>query len=100
VLGLTDDEFYSLTPFQFHLLLDQHEVKTKHQELLFGIVSSTVANYSMVRGKAPVSAKEFMPSSWGKDKPAPVKKLTKKDRQKIADNLRMTLAPFVSVSKP
>ncbi len=78
MVGLTDDEFYSLTPRQFHLLLEQYEHKVEHTEMLAGIISSTVANWSMGSPKKPLSHTDFMPSQWAKEKPIRHRKPTAK----------------------
>jgi hypothetical protein len=65
-LGLTDRQFYALTPRQYHVLLDQHRECVEHQdyhrELLTGIIASTVANFAMGAPKKPLSPRDFMPS--------------------------------------
>jgi hypothetical protein len=60
-LGLTDRQFYRLTPRQLHLLLDRHREQVDHQELLTGIIAAAVYNSSMNRPKQPLSPKHFMP---------------------------------------
>jgi hypothetical protein len=94
-LGLTDDEFYSLTPRQFHLLLEEHQHVVEHQEMLFGIVASTVANWSMHGVKKPLSHTDYMPSQWMKEK---VITRTRKERQKpkiLAAKIRVLFAGLV-----
>ena len=60
-LGLSDKAFYALTPRQFHLLVDQHRERVEHQELLTGILASTIANWSMGAPKEPLAPSVFMP---------------------------------------
>ena len=65
-MGLTDDEFGNLTPYQFEGLLDRHKQRMEREELLMGIVASTVANTGFARPEEPVAPKDFMPSQLGK----------------------------------
>jgi hypothetical protein len=91
VLHLTDDEFFSLTPRQYHLLLDQHQRITEHDELLTGIIASTVANFSMARLEKPTNAADFMPSVLAKDNQP--KKLRKPSAKVLAAKVRAIFGP-------
>jgi len=66
------------------LLLDRHRERTEHQELLAGIVASTIANYAGRTLKDGVSAapSQFMPSKPRKPKRAQI------DRERIAEGTR------------
>lgn len=59
VLGLTDDQFYALTPRQFHLLLDRKLDEIRHREYLTGLMAATVANFSLGAPKEPVRPRDF-----------------------------------------
>jgi hypothetical protein len=74
ILGLTDDEFFRLTPRQFHILLNRHKEVIEHQELLAGIVACVTANFSMGRPDPPREPQDYMPSQWAQ-------KNTKKKRK-------------------
>lgn len=66
VLHLTDEEFYALTPKQFHLLLDQYEYRViQQQEFLFAQLTAVVVNYGYCRPRYPALARDFMPSMYG-----------------------------------
>lgn len=68
VLGLTDDDFFALTPRQFHLLKDRHSEVIEHDELLTGIIASVVANYGgMVKPESPKVPTDYMPTQWAKN---------------------------------
>jgi hypothetical protein len=67
VLGLSDEEFYSLTPKQLYMLLDEHERQIEHQEFMLAQVCSTTANWSMCAPKQPLKPEMFMPSAWAKE---------------------------------
>jgi hypothetical protein len=72
------------------LLLDRYNTIRKseefHQELLTGIIASTVGNFSMVGLKKPLQPEDFMPSQWGKTSLVKPKKtrMTAKKREKLA----------------
>jgi hypothetical protein len=94
-LGLSDDQFYCLTPRQFHLLLDQHREQVEHQELLSGIIASAVANWSMGAPKKPLAPADFMPSRRDREEKSP-----RLNRKRIADNVRSFLQGQVRKQKP
>jgi len=96
VLHLTDDEFYSLTPRQYHALLDQHEHQRAFHEFLFGQVCSTVANWSMASPKEPLQPRQFMPSEWSKEEPVRKKSTRKADPQALADKIRLLFKDAVT----
>jgi hypothetical protein len=52
-----------MTPRQYHLLLDRRNLKTKHQELLNGILCACVVNFSIGAPKKQVKASDFMPTT-------------------------------------
>jgi hypothetical protein len=83
-LKLTDDQFLDLTPRQLQLLNDRHKEQTDHEELLAGIIASTLANYSFAGVKKPLVPADFMPSQWAKKKP----KKERPNRKRIAQNIR------------
>ena len=83
---MTDEEFYRLTPRQFHLLVDQHRERVEHQELLTGIIASTVANWSMGAPKQPLSPSDFMLSR----KRDPVKK-ERLNRKRVSAQIRSVM---------
>ena len=59
-LLLTDAEFWSLTPRQFHALLHRHKSRLERDNYFVGLVASVTANYSMCRPDPPFSASDFM----------------------------------------
>jgi hypothetical protein len=91
-LGLTDEEFYALTPRQFHLLIDQHRERVEHQELLAGTVASAVANWSMKSPKEPLCAADFMPSRRDREKEKP----RRVNRRRVATRVRAFLAAQIN----
>jgi hypothetical protein len=62
VLGLSDEEFYALTPKQFWYLMDAQHAQTEHTELLFGQVCATICNWGYMRPKELLNPSQFMPS--------------------------------------
>ena len=76
--GLTDDEFGNMTPYQFEGLLDRHKQRMDREELLNGILASTVANCGFARPEEPVAPRDFMPSQMGKP-PEAMERMTAED---------------------
>lgn len=83
--GLSKEEFFSLTPREYHALLAQHKLRIRHTELLHAITSATVTNTSMCAPEEPVPFTRFMPSEWSAQIPkTPRKKrMTKDDRDAL-----------------
>lgn len=97
-LGLVEDEFWSLQPRQFAALRRRHERSLEDNEFLFAQLTACVVNFSMARPKQSARAKDFMPSQIRQKAAAPKKKSRRaeeRERQKIADELRARMAPFV-----
>ena len=72
-LGLSREHFWKhSTPRTIKLLLDRKQIVSKHEdqyrEFLMGVLASTVANFSMTRGKEAYKPSDFMPSEWNKPK--------------------------------
>ncbi|SEB40655.1 hypothetical protein [Terriglobus roseus] len=61
-LGLSEDEFWRLTPKQFHLLYDRHREAMLHREMTAAFTTAAVINSSMCAPKDGVGAIEFMPN--------------------------------------
>jgi hypothetical protein len=59
-LHLSDAEFWSLTPRQFHALLHRHKQRLERDNYLVGMVASVTANFSMAHPDPPLSASDFM----------------------------------------
>jgi len=75
-----------MTPRQFHLLIDQHRERVEHQELLAGIIASSVVNYSMGAPKRPTCPADFMPSRGGKSRTASAS--IRINRKQVAEDIR------------
>jgi len=94
VLGLSDGDFYSLTPRQFYLLLEQAEQEREYKEFLFGQLCAVMGNYSTTQLKEPLKPSDFMPSKW-LDKPK-LKRIRKpKQDPFIADKVRAFFDPLI-----
>jgi hypothetical protein len=86
-LGLTEDEFFSLTERQLHALIARFKAKNEKAELLFGIQTAVLANHSFSPPKKAYQAFDFMPSKVAeREKSAPKPKPF--SRKKFADDLR------------
>lgn len=57
----------------------------EHRELLFGIVASTIANYSLGAPKKPLQPKDFMPTQHVKQA---LQKPKRRNRKKEAEQIR------------
>ncbi len=78
-LGLSDAEFYALTPRQEMILLDRHFERVKHQEFLFGQLTARVVNHSQRHYEEDVVPADFMPSEIGKK---PKRRSRKEERER------------------
>jgi hypothetical protein len=100
VLGLSDDEFFDLTPRQFQLLQNRHKEITVHEELLYGILATTIANFSMGRPDPPRIPSDFMPSEWQQKKHEPKKRRNKKkEAQNFTDSARRLVGALTAQGK-
>lgn len=59
-LGLSDEEFWRLTPAQFAALCDRMEAEREHAEYCAALVASTVANCNRAEGVEPFEPGLFM----------------------------------------
>jgi hypothetical protein len=59
-LGLSDEEWLRMTPRHLHALRLRQEQKMQREELLVGIISSTVANNGFRDHKRPITPESFM----------------------------------------
>jgi len=91
VLHLTDEEFWSITPKQFHLLLDKHEQQVEHQELLFGQLTSTVINWGFCRPEQPAKPRDYMPSQWAQLYNVRKPRLSRKVKEKVSKQIESCL---------
>jgi len=85
VLGLSDREFFALTPRQYHLLLERHRESQKHLQWLTGVIASAIGNWSLGAPKEALQPRDF---------PLPLlhdgerKRRPRINRRKIADQIR------------
>ena len=94
-LRLSAEEFYALTPRQFHAMADRHQQGREHQELLFAQLTSWVAYTGFKSTKERIPERQFMPSQWGSAAPKRRKK-RRRSRAAIADEIRATMANFLA----
>jgi hypothetical protein len=85
-LGLTNEEFFALTPRQFHLLVAQHRERMEHQELLAAIVASEVANRSQRHPEKWVMPIDYMPSKANQKQKTP--RRSRSRGQTVSDSIR------------
>lgn len=89
-LGLDPDQFFALIPRQFHLLVDQHDIRVRHDELLTGILASAIVNWSMRAPKEPSVPADFMPSRRGAGR-LKKKSSRRSNGQRVSDDIRSWL---------
>jgi len=100
-LGLTDDEFYGLTPRQYDALLKRKEYQTWQQEFLFAQLTAFSVNFSLCHPMEPVCIGDFMPSEFAKKKSEPSKttksgrvRITKAVKRDVTYKLRVIMNAF------
>ena len=99
-LGLSEQEFYSITPRQLDALAKRKEYETRHTELLFAQLTSYLINFSTVRPKEPVKPADFMPSEWAKEKPQPKRvRITAAKRRELTLQWRSGLMALAQRNK-
>ena len=59
-LGLKDREWLDSTPRMIRALRERKKEQAQHQELMAGVVASTVANFSAHPPRNPLAAEDFM----------------------------------------
>lgn len=60
-LGLSSEQFYALTPRQFHLLSEVHRRRLLHHEEIQAYTTAAVINYSLGAPEDAVQPMRFMP---------------------------------------
>jgi hypothetical protein len=105
-LRLTTAEFYDLTVGQLDGLIRRRERDIAEREFMPAQIAACVVNFSMGRPKEPVSAKDFMPSEWAKnrdgDPQTPARgwrRMTPKRRARVATEIRATMEHFMRNSR-
>jgi hypothetical protein len=86
-LSLSSDEFFCLTPRQFHLLTEKHREAIQHREFLTGMALATFANHSISPPKKALGPLDFFPS-------LDVRK-QKADRQLLRDLVDSQIRGFI-----
>lgn len=64
-LHISSEEFWGLTPRQFHLLYEQHRNRLVHLELLFGWNTASILNTAPYPREEAASPLQFMPNHSG-----------------------------------
>lgn len=98
-LKLTTDMFYDLTPRQLDALVKRRRVEIESRELLFGQLTSWIANTGFRTVEKPTTAIDFMPSHWAKEAKKkspestfnPAVRMTKKKRQALSSHFNSFL---------
>lgn len=91
---LTDEELWALTPRMFFALKKRYDQQREHQELLAGIVASTIANHSLNPPNHPASPADYMPTQAAKKRAVPKQRI---NRKRIAQNVRNFLTAQLKV---
>jgi hypothetical protein len=61
-LGLTDEEFWELTPAQFEALNNRHLVHQQMSDYRAGLIASILCNVNRKEGTKPLTASDFFSS--------------------------------------
>jgi hypothetical protein len=96
-LGLSQEDFYALTPRQFNALALRHKENYDRAELLMGISTSSIVNHSFCTPKNPYTPMQFMPSKQGelqREKAKP----KRFNRAKFAQSIRDTMMQMAATS--
>jgi hypothetical protein len=96
-LGLTDEEFFQLTPRKLDALLKRHRRKTESTELLFAQLTSCVVNTGFRSTEEPTKIRDFMPSQWDQAaaKQPKKSKFPRRKRSSIATEIRTVMGHFM-----
>lgn len=85
-LGLSSEEFFRLTPRQFHLMVDHFRRRLEHWELLTGIIAANVANLpARIFGGKMAPPADYMPSRIAAREDGEDDEI---DRERIANDVR------------
>ena len=61
-LGLTEEEFWHLTPRQFAALMERHEEAQEWEDYRAGVVACTIVNMLKTKGGKTYKPEDFMPT--------------------------------------
>lgn len=61
-LGLSEEEFFDLTPLQFTYLTERYEQERESLDFRAGVIAATVANCNRKKGSKAFKATDFMPN--------------------------------------
>lgn len=61
-LGLTEEEFWGLTPRQYVALLERHEEAMEWEDYRMGVIASTIVNMLKAKGGKTFKPEDFMPT--------------------------------------
>ena len=89
---MTAEEFFAMTPRQFHALAERHRWGQERNELLFAQLTAVVHNTGFRTTEKPIEVREFMPSQWGK---LARKKRRNESRKAVADGIRKAMGAFM-----
>ena len=105
-LGISTEEFHALRPTEFEALCDrlihnreQLSYDRQHRELMLAQLTAAVINTGFCRPEKPVKVESLMPSRWAapeqKAFSAPRRRPTRRQREKVADDLRAIMANYL-----
>ena len=90
-LGLTDEQFFSLTPRQFSLLMDRHKEREELKEFLSAQVVAAIVNHSFSPPEKAQAPADFMPSLIVERRLERKKRI---DRKQVAADVRAIFATY------
>jgi hypothetical protein len=83
-LGLSDAEFWKITPRQYDALYERHKEHIQRWEYMFAQNTAYTVNFSMGHPKEPISPSDLMPSMAAYKEPVKRSKITKKEQSYMA----------------
>jgi hypothetical protein len=99
-MGLSDEQFWNLTPPQFAALSERHEELTEIADHRAGIICSTIANTRIGPDDEPFTARMFMPS-YGRVEDEREPKNKPKSREMTGEQIKnFLMAHFPPGAKP
>jgi hypothetical protein len=88
-LGISDDEFYRLSPRQFVALWRGWELKEREDLRRIALLRMDVINFSFCRPKKPITLSDLLPGEAQTQRAEPSRpRMTRKLRQEIANSWR------------
>jgi hypothetical protein len=94
-LGLSKEEFFSLTPRLFAMLCKQYAAVRRETHTLVALLRTDIINFSQIHPRERILLDDLLPPE-NDDRPSTLpRRLSAKRRQRIADGIRAMFAHCV-----